>query len=77
MTLETKLNYISSWQQGDALKCWVKFHDLWENKYRGRLFQALTDGTHNNYIQLECETFKRYARMWHYKNYLKYRHMDD
>lgn len=77
MTLETKLRFVHNWDKELALNCWVQFHDKWEKKYNGALFQTLLNGTHNQYIKRECETFRRYAQMWNYRMNLKYRHMAD
>ena len=64
MTLDTKLNYVATWDKRKAHDCWVTYHTKWENKYNGALFHALIDGTHNEYIEKELKTFKRYANMY-------------
>ena len=87
MTLVKKLRIVGMWDKEQALSCWINFHEKWERKHRTDLFHLLTSDSHTSYIQMgnkvlpysvaECETFRRYAQMWHYKHVLKYRHMDD
>lgn len=77
MSIEHKLKFVHNWDKELALNCWVEFHKKWEIKYKGALFQAMLNGTNKQYIDNECKTFERYARMYHYRTFLKYRHMDD
>lgn len=66
MTIEQKLEYIHRWTKPEALKCWTRFHELYESKHAGGFHYACMTGTTKEYIQKECDTFKRYARQWAY-----------
>lgn len=68
MNLETKLNYMTQhvWTKSDAVQCWTRYHNLYFQKHKGALFRAQVTGTTHEYIQKECETFRRYAKMWRY-----------
>ena len=62
MTLETKLRLLESWTAKEAAACWERYHTLYSRKHYGALFQALTRGESDKYIQREAETFRRYVR---------------
>jgi hypothetical protein len=63
MTLETKLNYVNKWTHKEALDCWTQYHKLYYAKHKGALFEAQVKGHYYQYVQRECQTFRRYAQM--------------
>jgi hypothetical protein len=71
MTLETKLGFVNKWTHKEALDCWTKYHKLYFEKHKGAFFQAQINGNHYQYIQKECQTFRRYAQMWKYQRGIK------
>jgi hypothetical protein len=68
MTLEKKLSFVNGkkWSHVEALNCWTQYHNKYYDKHKGALFEAQIKGTTYQYIQKECETFRRYARQWKY-----------
>lgn len=68
MTLEKKINYMHRWTRKEANLCWDTYHTKYVAKHGGALHTAIIGGNVGTYINKECETFRRYARMWAYKN---------
>lgn len=65
-TLDDKMKFVQTWNRADALACWQSFHNKYEAKHGDALHHVLMNGHLNEYIDRECETFRRYAQHWQY-----------
>lgn len=67
MTLNEKLENLKSWDRTMAIDCWLRYESLYTEKHGGGLHTAILGGNLNAYIDKECLTFARYARMYIYQ----------
>lgn len=66
MTLDSKLNILSTWTKREAHLCFTTYNEKYMAKHGGALHTAMMKGNVAEYIEKECLTFARYARMWQY-----------
>lgn len=66
MTLDTQVKKMGEWNKKEAHECFVTFNQKYVAKYGGALHHSLMQGNLNDYIERECLTFARYAKMWNY-----------
>lgn len=67
MTLDEKLKEVALWDRGMTIDCWLRYESLYTEKHGGGLHCALIRGDLDKYIDKECKTFARYARMYIYQ----------
>ena len=66
MTLEHKLQTLRQWNKHEAQKCFTTYMEKYTLKHGGALHHAMMQGSLDKYIEHECRTFARYAKMWNY-----------
>lgn len=66
MTLDQKLNYISSMPKLEAAQCFTRFHELYMKKNQGALIASILTGDSEKYIAQEYNTYVRYVKRWQY-----------
>lgn len=68
MTLDRLTDDFKGWTQEKLTQCWTDYYPKYVKKHGTALFYAINNGDITPYVKREAETFRRYARMWRYKD---------